>query len=141
MIENSWHFVNLLSFAKRSHISDFWLSLNQDSNLSRMSQLILYIKKKSGLSALWKCQMLWKFNNSAMCMLPWYLQVKNFHKISFVYHFIKVFEQKFYMTVLLCRIICQKFWYKYEQKELSQGYYPVLGLLKYYKRINIMFLM
>ena len=35
------------------------------------------------------------------------IQVNNIQKISFVYHFIKEFEQKFYMTVLLWRIICK----------------------------------
>ena len=35
------------------------------------------------------------------------VQVNNIHKGSFVYHFIKEFEQKFYMTVLLWRIICK----------------------------------
>ena len=35
------------------------------------------------------------------------IQVINFQKVCFVYHFIKQFEWKFYMTILLYRIICQ----------------------------------
>ena len=37
------------------------------------------------------------------------VQVTNFQKIFFVYHFIKEFEQKYYTTVLHCRKICKIF--------------------------------
>ena len=38
-----------------------------------------------------------------------FLLIDHFQKVSFDYHFIKVFERKFHMTVLMCRIICQIF--------------------------------
>ena len=37
------------------------------------------------------------------------LQVNDFQKVNFGHHFIKAFECKLYMTVLVCRKICQIF--------------------------------
>ena len=43
----------------------------------------------------------------------WKLQVKYFQEVSFVVHFIKIFERKFYKTVLLCWISYRNFFFHF----------------------------
>ena len=49
--------------------------------------------------------------NSMVRFLLNQIQVDNFQNDSFCYHFINEFEQKFYMTVLLCTISVQILWW------------------------------
>ena len=58
------------------------------------------------------------------CLL---LQVNNFEKDSFVWHFIKEFELKFYMIVQLCKRIFKIFVnIKAGKNGLSEHYWPVI---------------
>ena len=66
-------------------------------------------------------QMLFK-SAPNLIAISWFLQVNDFQKDPFVYHFSEKFERKSYTTVLLCREKQTNFSLKCEPKVLSENY-------------------